>query len=137
VDDCEKPVFSFGRCGRHYRNLIRRGDPLAEPVRGSPIESRFWQYVTRSEGCWEWQGARDGKRYGVLRVDSQNIGTHRVSWVIANGPIPDGLFVCHTCDNPPCVNPAHLFLGTNQDNQRDASQKGRLWRQRNWKPKVA
>lgn len=90
-----------------------------------PIEERFWQNVGVSADCWEWQGTKDSKGYGLITDRRKNIGAHRLSWQLCYGPIPDGLYVCHSCDNPSCVRPEHLFLGTNQDNQRDASAKGR------------
>lgn len=89
----------------------------------------FWTRVTKGESCWEWQGNRNRLGYGVIRVEpgrlARRVLTHRFSWELHNGPIPSGLFVCHRCDNPPCVNPAHLFLGTMRDNTRDMMAKGR------------
>ena len=75
--------------------------------------------------CREWMGARNDRGYGQIVVDGQVVYVHRLMWMIGNGDIPDGMYVCHTCDNPPCFRPAHLFLGTNSDNQRDALAKGR------------
>ena len=77
--------------------------------------------------CIEWTGARD-PNYGNRKVDGVMWKAHRYAWAEANGPIPDGMMVLHSCDNPPCVNVDHLFLGTNMDNLRDASRKGRLRR---------
>jgi hypothetical protein len=77
--------------------------------------------------CWPWLGRRriiGG--YGQLVVDGRPVLAHRLAWTLANGPIPTGLFVCHSCDNPPCCNPRHLWVGTNADNVRDAMRKGRL-----------
>ena len=77
-------------------------------------------------GCWEWVGALDDNGYGRFYV-RKNHSPHasRVAWELCFGPIPGKLFVCHRCDNPPCVNPAHLFLGTRQDNILDCVRKGR------------
>lgn len=78
--------------------------------------------------CLEWQGWRDKGGYGLMskgRRGEGKVGTHRVAWEEAYGPIPEGLFVLHTCDNPPCCEPTHLFLGTQADNLADMSAKGR------------
>jgi len=87
---------------------------------------RFWANViipNDPELCWVWLGY--GNRYGQLMVDGQMILAHRLSWEIHNGEIPDGMNVLHTCDNPPCTNPKHLFLGTHLDNMKDMAAKGR------------
>ena len=84
--------------------------------------------------CWLWHGARDPKNgYGNFGIEGGHNGrtekAHRAAWLLLVGPIPDGLFVLHKCDNPPCVNPAHLFLGTHQDNMDDKIEKGRTEKQ--------
>lgn len=87
-------------------------------------EQLFWTKVDRGGGpdaCWIWRGLSNRTGYGRY---SQQVAS-RVSWVMAHGPIPDGLLVCHHCDNPPCVNPSHLFLGSHLDNLRDSMRKGR------------
>lgn len=96
-------------------------------MRSLPVEPRFWKRVDRrsDDECWPWTGSAMVKGYGVLSVEGRQIGTHRISWELYNGPIPSGMLVCHHCDNPPCVNPAHLFLGTYSDNAKDKSVKGR------------
>jgi len=95
------------------------------------LEERFWAKVDKKgpDDCWEWTGAlggdRYGHRYGQIGISGKIVRAHRVSWELANGPIPKGICVLHHCDNPSCVNPSHLFLGTKLDNAQDAIKKGR------------
>ena len=91
------------------------------------IDSHFWSLVDKDEGCWVWKGNRfiSGKGSFWDRRQGKARLAHRVAWELAKGPIPDGLCVCHHCDNPPCVRPDHLFIGTQKDNMQDASRKGR------------
>jgi hypothetical protein len=94
--------------------------------RQEPIEDRFWQFVNKTDTCWLWTGSRS-RGYGLIGAGAsgKTKSAHRVSYELANGPIPAGMWVLHKCDNPPCVNPAHLFLGDRADNMRDAFRKGR------------
>lgn len=86
----------------------------------------FWLNVRReASGCWVWLRARNKQGYGLVRFNKVTIGAHRLAYQLTCGDIPAGLFVCHRCDNPPCCNPDHLFLGTTTDNQRDCVNKGR------------
>jgi hypothetical protein len=88
-----------------------------------PREVRFWRFIQMGEGCWEWLGTRVGKQ---RRARFEGIMASRFIWELVVGPIPPGLWVLHRCDNPGCVNPEHLFLGTRADNMRDAHLKGRI-----------
>ncbi len=92
----------------------------------SAIDS-FWERVDRKDNksCWLWTGARQSKGYGVIIVNREYWLCSRFAWVITQGDIPDGLYVLHRCDNPPCCNPTHLFLGTQSHNINDAISKGR------------
>lgn len=88
---------------------------------------RFWSWVevAGDAECWLWTGGRGRREYGQITANKTTYRAHRCAWEIANGPIPDGLVVRHTCDNPPCVNPRHLLLGTFADNNRDKVERGR------------
>lgn len=93
-----------------------------------PAADRFWEKVSKSDGCWEWTAFCLKSGYGWFGGKDGTEFAHRVSWVLANGAIPDGMFVLHKCDNRKCVNPAHLFLGTHEQNMADMVSKGRSTR---------
>lgn len=99
--------------------------------RSRPLVERFWEKVEKTAGCWVWTGSRVFYGYGNIGgPGNKNIRAHRLSWELHNGPIPNGLCVLHTCDNPGCVRPDHLFLGTQKQNAEDKAQKGRCNAQR-------
>lgn len=93
-------------------------------------EKRLWGNVDKSNlnGCWLWLGATQSPGYGTLRMAGRKIFTHRLAYELANGSIGPNMDVCHKCDNPPCCNPAHLFLGTRMMNIHDSAEKGRMKR---------
>ena len=104
------------------------------------VEKQFWARVERQgpEDCWEWQGSRLPAGYGTFGSLGKTLYAHRVSWELHFGAVPQGLFVCHKCDNPPCCNPVHLFLGTQGDNLQDMKQKGRSQvGERHWNVKLS
>jgi hypothetical protein len=92
------------------------------------IVAKFWSRVdipNREALCWEWTAAKRRFGYGAMNIAGVQMGAHRIAWELFNGPIPDGLHACHHCDNPSCVNPSHIFLGTHADNMADRKAKGR------------
>lgn len=106
--------------------------------RPKSLAERFWPKVDTSGGpdaCWTWTAALNTAGYGVISAGpggASPLRAHRVAWELTHGPIPSWLDVLHACDNPPCVNPAHLWLGTASDNGRDMASKGRARGQRSW-----
>ncbi len=96
-------------------HLKRLGDPAV----------RFWAKVLKTDNCWEWQGAKFSHGYGQFKIQGKVWQVHRLAYTLSVGPIPDGMLICHHCDNKICARPSHLFAGTNGDNQRDSVRKGR------------
>ena len=126
------PCMPCERCDRLCETCPRKEEvPVNRNGRGRvALETRFWRSVERipEHSCWEWVGARNQDGYGVISVGgrrSPQERAHRLSWRLHYGEIPAGMLVLHRCDNSSCVNPDHLFLGTQADNMRDKIQKGR------------
>jgi len=105
----------------------RNGLPMPLYRSITPPHERFWAKVKKSDGCWLWTGAKNGRGYGNFRCRHgyPSVLAHRFAYELANGPIPAGLWVLHHCDNPSCVRPTHLFLGDAKANMEDAKSKGR------------
>lgn len=115
---------TYPRCIACYNANAKLRQLGLLPKRGT-IEERFWAKVSKSDGdgCWEWLGGLTGGGYGIFGRQGMS---HRFSWELHNGPIPENMQVCHHCDNRKCVRPDHLFLGTPKDNMQDCKAKGRL-----------
>lgn len=96
------------------------------------VLARFWAKVTLAPGCWEWRGARCSKGYGSFGFAKKIWGAHRLSMLIEHGAIPPDAQVLHHCDNPGCVNPAHLYFGTHHQNMADRNSRGRARGGRNF-----
>lgn len=110
-------------CNAHYMRQYRAAH--RKPI--EPFEKRFWALVSKSDGCWLWMGRRQSGRwdYGNVIFNGRHAPAHRVAWILTYGEIPTGRLICHKCDNPPCVRPDHLFLGTPKSNMDDMVMKNR------------
>lgn len=152
MNDQQDIPYGYCHCGCGEKTtLATRTRPEFDAVRGRPnrflpghhrrssvpVDKRFWAKVNRSgdDECWEWTGATTGTGYGKFKVRTEAgfkyLRAHRFAYELANGPIPvgegfHGTCVCHSCDNRRCVNPSHLWLGTNRENAEDRNLKGRF-----------
>lgn len=126
VDGCDKTLIAKGYCKMHYTRMSRHGTLVPKIIKGDSEKSFHAKYIPILTGCWIWMSSLSDRGYGQLTIKNKTIYAHRFSWELHNGPIPEGLLVCHHCDTPLCVNPDHLFVGTQKDNILDAMRKGRL-----------
>ena len=117
VNKCEFPSRRNGMCEKHSGLFRKYG--TTDPHNLTPVVDRFLKHVNKTETCWLWTGGKDKDGYGLIRIKGKLIRAHRASWELFCGPIPDGLDALHKCDNPPCVNTDHLYLGTNMQNVQD------------------
>ncbi len=110
---------------RAERNILNRIKGPAVPRGLDLIRYLIAVKMPKDDSCLEWTGPLSQSGYGTFRSNGQPAATHRAAYELANGPIPEGLLICHKCDNPPCFRPDHLFVGTNADNAADRVAKGR------------
>jgi hypothetical protein len=135
VGNCGREPYSKGLCNPHYERLRRTGNLSPEVPIGGPDKTLWtdeqWaaeilpRYVRQPNGCLEWTGNLTHGGYGRAWFRGKMQPAHRVSYMLNVGPIPEGMVICHHCDNPPCGDPAHLFLGETADNHADMMMKGR------------
>ena len=114
----------------HSNRFVRRRQiPITREMLTKEVMGRFFKKVIKSEGCWLWTGSRDNHGYGRFLLHGKNsspVKASRISWVFRHGEIKRGNEMCHRCDNPPCINPDHMFSGTHFENMTDAKMKGRM-----------
>lgn len=130
VDECNEKCIARNYCTKHYQRWKKYGDPLATKTapNDEPADERLKRHgwtITES-GCWEWNGNTSDRRgYGSLRFHGRTVKAHRLAYSTWVGEIPEGMVVMHLCDNPPCINPDHLKVGTNDENMQDMLTKNR------------
>lgn len=128
VEGCDKRRARQGFCSLHYQRNKTYGTPFPDKLLryiSVSIHDGYENWVIRKDGCWGWSGWHNPAGYAYFSHKQKKYAAHRYSYEYYNGPIKQGMMVCHHCDNPECSNPTHLFLGTNSDNMKDCYMKGR------------
>ena len=133
IKECNLPVVALGLCNKHWRRNKKFGSPAAVSshsglFRGLPAEERFARSIVKTDECWLWKASKDKNGYGIFKGSLAGVPftrAHRFSYALHTGDLLVGMQALHTCDNPSCVNPEHLFSGSNADNMRDKIEKGR------------
>jgi len=133
IKECDAPSEILGLCHLHWKRVKKYGSPVAVKshsgsFQGKTAEERFLMQVNKTDSCWWWIGGKDKNGYGMFRGEvgaTMFTRAHRFSYAFHTGDLLVGMVAMHSCDNPSCVNPAHLSSGTNADNQRDKMAKGR------------
>lgn len=126
VDGCDRKYYAKLHCRLHWERLYMNGTTeRAHIAPGTPAGERLERLSERVGECIEFTGYRDKNGYGSLTIDGVYVRAHRLAFEIAHGEVPEGLFVRHKCDNPPCINPDHLESGTPADNMRDKAERVR------------
>lgn len=113
---CSRACFGASMAGRRVAWAGAHLDP-----------EHFYSFVDKTAECWVWNGSRNAAGYGHISVNGKKVLTHRHSYLLEHGAIPEGLFILHRCDNPPCVRPSHLYAGTKKRNAMDRVERGRSW----------
>lgn len=117
VDECDRPVYGRGLCNMHYQRQKRHGSTESlTPMRGKPLEERFWRLVDKTEDCWMWTGHKNPEGYGNFANKGVTWKAHRLAYTLVVGEIPEDMTLDHDCNNPPCVRPDHLQPMSRVDN---------------------
>jgi len=140
---CDNPVLIKSVLAKHYckscKTIRNRKPPKKPETYEEEVDRKFFGRILKEDfgkKCWIWQGSKSSEGYGQVTIQGKTIGTHRFSYKYHKGKDPGNLLVCHTCDNPPCVNPNHLWIGTGRDNVHDMHHKNRQYKvpREPWKP---
>ena len=130
VNGCNGEEYRRGYCTKHYQRTRKHGSPITDSGLYKEMSTRerllLKMYVSPDSGCWEWEGYTNRYGYGVFSIDNYPKPAHIASYESFVGSIPEGLCVCHKCDNRSCINPTHLFLATSEENNADRDSKGRV-----------